>query len=255
MNLIRLAIDRPIAVISAVLMVVLFGVLALTRIPIQLAPDVQRPVISVRTSWAGAAPAEVEREIVNRQEDVLKGLEGVVEVRSGAETGRGRVTLEFEIGTNMDRAMLLVSNRLSEVSGYPDEVDEPRLDTSGTDDNPIAWFTLTRLSGNERPIYEYGDFAEDVIQDRLERVPGVSSTNVFGESAREIQVTVDPQLLAHYRLTVSDVIDKIREGNASVSAGDVEEGKRRYVVRTEGELDTLDAVRHVVLRTEEDSAT
>ncbi len=254
MNLIRLAIDRPTAVLSAVIMVVMFGWVALQAIPIQLAPDVNRPVITVETIWPGAAPAEVEREIVNRQEEVLKGLEGLETITASAETGRSRVTLEFATATNMDRALLLVANRLDRVSDYPEEVDEPTLDTSGSQDNPIAWFNIVRAAGNERPIHTYGDFVDDVIVDRLERVNGVARINVFGGSERQIEVVVEPELLARYQLTVVDVVETLRAANASVSAGDVEEGKRRYVVRTEGELDTLQAVGDVVLRSESGDA-
>ncbi len=252
MNLIKLAIERPIAVIAAVLMVVMFGLVALQTIPIQLAPDVNRPVITVTTAWSGAAPAEVEREITNRQEEELKGLESLETITSRSEQGRARITLEFAIGTNMDRALLLVSNRLDRVNGYPDEADEPTLDTAGSEDNPVAWFIITRLEGIEKPIYEYGDFAEDVIRERIERVPGVSRVNVFGGTEREIQITVKPEVLARYRLTVSEVVDALRRANASFSAGDVDEGKRRYVVRTEGELNTLQGVRDVVVRSDED---
>jgi HAE1 family hydrophobic/amphiphilic exporter-1 len=94
MNLIRASIERPIAVVSAVLMVVMFGALALRTIPVQLAPDVRKPIITVTTDWFGAAPAEIEREIVNRQEDALKGLEGLEEMISSAQNGRGEITLE-----------------------------------------------------------------------------------------------------------------------------------------------------------------
>ena len=251
MNLIKLAIERPIAVIAAVLMVVMFGLVALQTIPIQLAPDVNRPVITITTVWPGAAPAEVEREIVNEQEDSLKGLEGLTEITSNAQTGRARITLEFAVGTDMDRALLLTANRLDRVNGYPDEADEPTLDTAGSEDSAIAWFVVRRNAGNERPIHEFGDFIENVVQDRIERVPGVSRVNVFGGSEREIRITVEPQLLARYGLTVSEVVRALRDANASVSAGDVEEGKRRYVVRTEGELNTLEAIRAVVLRSDE----
>jgi HAE1 family hydrophobic/amphiphilic exporter-1 len=177
MDLIRIAIDRPIAVISAVLMAVLFGALALSRIPIQLIPDVAKPVIEVETIWAGAAPAEIEREIVNRQEEQLRGLEGLDTMVSRSETGRARVNLEFAIGTNMDRALLLVSNRLDRVSGYPDEASAPTLDTSGSDDNPITWITLRRDPGNTREMSHYGDFANDVVKERIERVEGVALVN------------------------------------------------------------------------------
>ena len=98
-----------IAVISAVLMTVLFGMVALQTIPIQLAPDVNRPIITVTTYWPGAAPAEVEREIVNRQEEQFSGLEGLENITGRAEPGRSQISLEFSVGTNMDKALLLVA--------------------------------------------------------------------------------------------------------------------------------------------------
>jgi HAE1 family hydrophobic/amphiphilic exporter-1 len=248
MDPIRLAIDRPIAVIAAVLMAVMFGALALSRIPIQLTPDVRKPVIEIETSWAGAAPAEVEREIVTPQEEELKGLNGLETMISSSETGRGRITLEFAIGTDMDRALLLVSNRLDRVPDYPDEVNEPTLDTSGSNDNAIAWMIVKRAEGNTRPIQEYGDFAEDVVQESLERVEGVARVNVFGGVARELQVVIDPEELARFRLTIPEVMQRLRAESISLSAGDVDEGKRRYVVRAEGELNTVEAVQDVVLR-------
>ncbi len=255
MNLTGLSINRPIAVIAAVLMVVMFGAVALQSIPIQLAPDVNKPIITITTNWPGAAPAESEREITNRQEEVLAGIEGLANITSRSEQGRSSITLEFNVGTDMNRALLLVSNRLDRVSDYPLEASEPTLETAGSDDSPIAWFIVTRVQGNERPMHEFGDFVEDVIKDRIERVPGVGSVVFYGGSEREIQVTVKPQLLARYHLTVTEVVGALRRGSASVSAGDVKEGKRRYVVRTEGELNSVEAIEAVVLRSIEDAVT
>jgi len=255
MNIIKLAIERPVAVISLVLMVTLMGIVALNAIPIQLTPDVRNPVIQVETTWPGAAPAEIEREIVNRQEDELNGIEGLTQIDSTSQDGRGQVTLEFSIGTDMSRALLLVANRLDRVNGYPSEVDQPVLKTSGSDDNPITWMVLRRTKGNTTPINTYFDFAEDVIKDRLERVAGVSAVNVFGGSERELQVIVDPQKMARYRMTITEIIEALRRANASVSAGDLDEGKRRYVVRMEGDIDTPERVREVVLRSDRDQQT
>ncbi len=252
MNIIRASIERPTAVIAIVLMVVMFGVVALQTIPIQLTPDVNRPVITVATPWVGAAPAEIEREIVIRQEDVLRGIGGLTEIISTSEQSNSKITMEFAVGTAMDRAMLEVANRLDRVTGYPDEADEPTIKLAGAEDSPIAWFIVTRAPGNTRPVHEFGDFVKDIIQDRIERVKGVGKVNVYGASEREIEVVVEPELLARYRLTVSNVIDVLRRNNAAMSAGDVEEGKRRYVVRTEGELNTLDSIRNVVLRSVRD---
>ena len=169
MNLIKLAIERPTAIIAAVLMIIIFGLVALNTIPIQLTPDVRKPVISVRTSWVGAAPIEIEREIINRQEEALRGLEGLDKISSRSRDGRGSISLEFSVGQNMDKALLLVANSLDRVTGYPEEASQPKLDTAGSEDNPIAWFILTRTDNNEREIHTYGDFVEDINQERLER--------------------------------------------------------------------------------------
>ena len=248
MNIIRNSIDRPIAVIAAVLLTVLFGLVALEAIPIQLAPDVNRPVITITTNWYGAAPTEVEREIINPQETELAGLEGLQSITSRAETGRARITLEFKIGTSMDRSLLLVANRLDRVGDYPDEADQPTIDTAGSEDNAIAWFILTRQDGVENPIHEFGNFVNDVVKERLERVPGISRVNVFGTSKKEIHIEVVPNLLARYQLTIGQVAQALQAANISISAGDINEGKRRYVVRTEGELNTLDSIREVMIR-------
>ncbi len=253
MNIIRAAIERPIAVVSAVLMIILFGLVALTTIPIQLAPDVNRPVITVTTNWFGAAPAETERELVNQQEEQFSGLEGLESITSRAQQGQSQVTLEFKIGTNMDRALLLVANRLDRVPDYPDEAEQPTLDTAGSEDNSIAWMTLYRLEGNQRPIHEYGDFIDNVVRERLERVPGIGRINVYGGSEREIQIIVDPSLLARFQLTVTDLIAALRNANVSVGAGSIDEGKRRYVVRTEGELDNLDVIYDVLIRSSDNA--
>ena len=255
MNLIRIAIERPSAVVAVVLMVVMFGMAALQTIPIQLAPDVNRPVISLTTLWPGAAPAEIEREITIRQEEVLKGIGGLTEITSRSEQGRSRITLEFDVSTRMDRALLLVSNRLDRVTGYPEEADEPSINAAGAEDSSIAWFIVTRLPGNERPIHEFGDFIENVVKDRIERVPGVGGVSIYGGSEREIEVVAEPALLARYGLTVAQVLATLRQANAAISAGDVDEGKRRYIVRTEAELNSLESIRRVVLRSIRDEAT
>ena len=250
MNLIKLSIERPIAVVAMVLMILLFGYVAMLRIPIQMAPDVRQPVIIVKTSWPGAAPQEVEREIISRQEDELKGLEGVKKMESRARRNRGEVTLEFGPGVNFDRALLLVANRLDRVSDYPEEADEPVLSTSGTDDNAIAWFVITKEEGNTRPMTSYGDFLIDVVQERIERIEGVAGVNIYGETEREMSISITPGALARYGMTVSDVLRRLRAANASITGGDIEEGKRRYVVRTEGDLNTTNLVEEVVLRSD-----
>ena len=254
-RLISVSIIRPIAVIAAVLMIVMFGGVALQSIPIQLTPDVNQPVITITTQWPGAAPAEVEREIVNRQEKQLKGIEGIESIVSKSETGRARVTLEFGVGQDMTKALLLVSNRLDRVGNYPTEVDEPTLNTAGSEDNAIAWLILRKLADNNSEIHGYYDLAKDFIKDRLERVNGISEVRVYGGAEREMQVITNPESLAQYKLTIPDVVKALQNANASVSAGAIDEGKRRYVVRTEGDFNSVEAVNEVVLRSVLDPAS
>ncbi len=252
-GLISLAINRPVAVVAAVLMILLFGLLALNTIPIQLTPNVNRPIITVETSWSGASPSEVEREIVLPQEEVLAGIEGMTQMLARAKSGEGEITLEFQVGTDMDKAFLLVSNRLDRVSGYPNEVDEPVLDTASSEDTPIAWFNIIATPNNPRPMYEFANYIDDVIAERLKRVPGVADAVRWGGAEREVRVEVVPETLARYGLTVPDVVAALQAADSTATAGYVDEGKRRYTVRAEGEFATLDDIRGVVVRSTEDS--
>ena len=129
---------------------------------------------------------------MNVQEQELAGLENLNNITGNAQQGRSRITLEFDVGTNMDKAMLLVSNRLDRVSTYPNEADSPQLSTSGSEDNAIAWFRVVRDPETFVLFHEYGQFVEEFIKERIERVPGVGEVNVFGGSDPEIQIIVRP---------------------------------------------------------------
>ena len=255
MNIIQISIQRPIAVVAMVLMIVLFGWVSLQKVPIQMAPDVRQPVVIIKTNWRGAAPSEIEREIITKQEEELKGLEGLKRIVSEAKHNQGVVTLEFSPGLDFNRTLLLTANRLDRVTGYPEEADEPIISTSGTDDNAIAWFSLVRDKDNQRPMDTYGDFLRDTIENRYERINGVGGVNLYGDSERELQVIVDPAKLAAYRLTIPELIQRLKAENAAVTGGDVNEGKRRYIVRTDGELNTPDDVKNVLLRSERSQRT
>ncbi len=253
MKLIKASLERPIAIVSVIFMTIILGIVAFERIPIQIAPDVNKPVISITTYWFGASPYEMEREIVNRQEESLKGIEGVTKITATTREGRSVVTLEFDVTADMGKSLLLVSNKLNQIEGYPDDAGEPTIDTAGLDDNAIAWFIVTKTEGNIKNIAAYGDVVEDIIQDRIERVSGVARTNAYGSSETELRITIDPVKMAYFGLTVPYVVETIKNANSSISAGDVEEGKRKYIVRAEGEINSEKQVKDIVLISEQDS--
>jgi hydrophobic/amphiphilic exporter-1 (mainly G- bacteria), HAE1 family len=251
----RISIERPTAVIAGLLMIVIFGIVALKTIPIQMTPDVRRPVIQIRTYWSGAAPAEVEREITNIIEKELTGIPGLFEISSRSQQGRSFVTMSFNVDQDMDKAFQVVSNRLISISDLPSDVRGPSMRTSGSEDRPIARIALRHLPGNTRNLETYGDIVNEQILDRLERVSGVSRVYIWGGSERELRIVIEPEIMALYGLGISQVMTALRGANASISAGSVDEGKRRYIVRTEAETTTIKRAMAVVLRTTVDAET
>ena len=247
MSLVQYAIRYPITTTVGVLLVVLFGVVSLLRLPVQLTPDVTKQEITVDTRWEGASPHEVEREVVEEQEEQLKGVEGLEKMFSSSSYGSAKIILRFPAGTNVDSSLLRVSNRLNQVRQYPNEVDEPVISSADTAGSAIGWFIFQASEDNPVDIDTMRDFAEDVIKSRFERVPGVAASNVYGGREREVQVMVDPAKLAARSLTIMDLAQALDEENRDFSAGDFDEGKRTYVVRTVGEYKSPKQIENVIV--------
>ncbi|HGY92084.1 MAG TPA: efflux RND transporter permease subunit [Planctomycetes bacterium] len=142
MALVEAFVRNPVKVSVGVLLLALFGSIALFRLPMQLTPEVETPTITIETRWPGASPGEVEREIVQEQEEQLKSVEGLTKLSSESMDSRGRITLEFTVATNMESALLKVNARLQQVREYPEDADEPVITTSNSSNSPIAWFIL-----------------------------------------------------------------------------------------------------------------
>jgi len=153
MNLIKTFVHSPVKVTVGVILLVMFGVLALFSMPMQLTPEVQVPTLTIETTWPGASPQEVEREIIQEQEEHLKSVEGVRKISSESMDSLGRVTLEFPVGIDMREALLKVNTKLAQVPSYPEDANEPVINTSNAADRPIAWFIL----GERVPPKEEGD--------------------------------------------------------------------------------------------------
>src|SRR5919106_3055362 len=124
MPLVEVFVRNPVKVAVGVLLVALFGIVALQRMPMQLTPEVQTPTITIETRWPGASPQEVEQEIVLEQEEQLKSVEGITKLTSESMDSMGRITMEFLVGTNMDEALLKVPSRLRQVREYPEDADQ-----------------------------------------------------------------------------------------------------------------------------------
>jgi len=251
-DIVRLAISKPVGVTVGVLLVVMFGLIGLGAIPIQLAPNVDRPVITVRTTWAGRSPQEVVDQITKEQEEQLKNVENLKSMRSTSREGVGEITLEFYIETNIDRALQDVSDSLRQVPEYPEDVEEPVITaTEASNENAIAWIIIDLPPGEREMFPEFDisvlfDALDKEVKPFLERVDGVAEVNVIGGREREVRVLIDPNRLAQRGLTYNDVAGALRAENQNISAGTIAEGKRDYRVRVLGQFtdtkDILDAI-------------
>ncbi|CCK79260.1 efflux RND transporter permease subunit [Desulfobacula toluolica] len=247
MNIISFFINKPVTVAVGVIMTVMFGLIGLQRLPVQLTPDVETPLITVNTTWYGATPYEIEKEIIEKQEKVLKGLQGLTKMESSSYNGLGEITLSFKIGTDLDDALLRVSNKMAEVGNYPENVNEPIIESSGADSSPIIWMTLKTTHENKNHINQFKTFFEDNVRQHLERINGVGSLLVFGGTDTTLDVIIDAQKMARYNVSINQIITSIRYANQNISAGILGMSKKNYRIRTINQFQTPEDALDVVI--------
>lgn len=247
--MIRFSLQKPVILAVGIIIVCLFGLAALFRVPIQLIPDLDPRVITVQTFWPGASPQDVEKEILIEQEEFLRNVTGLDRMISTAEFGQATIELEFPFGMDINEALIRTSNALSQVPDYPENVDEPRISSDSFSQNSFAFYSIVPLPGNPAglDIREETDWIEDNIKTRIERVPGISSVEVSGGTRRQLNVYLDPARLAAHELNVMDVRNAIRSRNRDVSGGDMDFGKRRYLVRTLGRFRSVSELDELII--------
>jgi len=245
MDLIKFSIKNPVTIIVSVLIVVLFGFISLDKLPYQLTPSVSKPEIKITTVWPGATPLEIEREIIEDQEDALKSLNNLIDYESSSQDNMGSITLTFSLGTDIRAALQDVSNKLNEVSDYPSEAEEPIIETASA--SPIIWMMLQTQETNKRHIDEYKTFFDDEIVPAIKRVSGVSGTMTAGGRKQEMQINLDLNKLASYNLTISQVTGILQNENVNVSAGVQNMGRRSYRIRTVHKFATAQDIKDIIL--------
>lgn len=261
MGLIEACVRNPIKVSVGTLLLVLFGVVSLLRLPIQLIPQVETPTITVETRWPGASPQEVEREITQEQEEQLKSVEGVARMSSESSDSNSRITLEFEVGTNMEKALLKVNSRLQQVREYPIEADQPVLSTSSASDRPIAYFVLSPARPDPqamaKAMEDYPDLKKDLEYIAQAGQPGLMIYRL------KLLIKTHPEI-AHLLPDYPDISTLLRftedyiearlervQGVSNVNVNGGQEDELRVVVdpeRLAARGLTLDAVRNVLER-------
>src|SRR5688572_14501641 len=232
MHLIESFVRNPVKVTVGIILVTLFGIIAIRSMPVQLTPEVQIPTLTVETMWPGASPQEVEREIILEQEEQLQSVEGVRKMTSESMDSLGRITLEFAIGTDMREALMMVNTRLQQVREYPENADEPVIATSNSSDRPIAWFILSQnppsLEQFEEFARKHPQFAEELRSVREAHNPGLMlyRLRTFAEKHPEARPLLPaPKDVTEERRFAEDFIEARFERVDGVSNSNVLGGK------------------------------
>lgn len=247
--MIEAAVKRGIIVAVIVLISCILGLVAAFKIPVQMIPDLEVRTITVQTGWSGATPQDVEKEILIEQERYLRSLPNLKRMLSYAEMGEATIELEFPFGVDVNDALIRVNNALSQVPAYPENVDQPRLFSSSFSSNAFMYFSLRPIAGNPMALDVdlLRDFADDFIRPRMESVAGVSEVRVGGGAQRQIQIKVNAARLAQRGISLTQVRSAIRARNSDASAGDIESGKSRYLMRVVGRFEQLDELENLII--------
>jgi len=234
MNLPDIAVRKPVIVALVAALVCLLGVASLLKMPVQLFPDIEAPVISVQTSWRAAAPTEVEAEILEPQERALQGLSGLEAMNAFANAGNAFLNLRFAVGTDMQRALIEVISRMNQLPPLPRDATAPTIslgdDGGGGPNETLSWFFVQLLPGTPGPVEAHGKRIEELVRPRLESVPGVAAVRVNAGADDELQVIFDPYRAADLGVELPQLARLVGSA-ADVSGGFVDIGRRQYTLR------------------------
>ncbi|MBL8558508.1 MAG: efflux RND transporter permease subunit [Hyphomonadaceae bacterium] len=236
MNISDLSVRRPVLAVVFSLLVIVFGAIAFTSLPLRELPDVDRPVVGVDVSYRGASAQVVETTVVRIIEDQLSGIEGIDSINASSRDGRGSINIEFELSRDLEDAANDVRNAIDRARGQlPTDIDPPVVTKQDADADPIIWINL---QSTNLDLVQLTDYAERNIVDRLSTLPGVASVRVGGSQRKALRIWVDANALAARGLTVNDVEDALRTQNLETPAGYVESAERVYNVRTDRVFNT-----------------
>ncbi len=236
MNLTRISTHNPAGTLVTLLLIAIFGVLAIAKLPIQLLPDIQRPQISVFNNWRSAAPQEMESNIIEPQENVLRQVPGVVEMTSNISQGFGRVSLTFEVGSNMQEAMINVINALNQTPPRPLDANEPFINVGGGRGTPNLASLLIRMAPDnpDTDFAKYQKLIDDIVEPRLRQITGVGSVQLQSRRPKELHIQFDPYRAAALGITLQQLRNTLSRA-ADISGGTANVGRRQYMVRFMGQ--------------------
>ena len=246
MKLAQIAVRRPVTILMVVAIVMVLGWVSLSRLPIDLFPNIEVPIIAIITSYPDAGPYEVETLVSRPMEEALGAVNNVKSVSSISGKGSSIVVAEFGWGIDMNFAALDVREKVDQAKYFiPDEAESPMV----VKFDPMAMPVMQLVLNGERPAHELRYIAEHTIKNRLERLEGVASVSVAGGQDREIRIVLHPGLLATHGVSIDAVSQTIRMSSLNLPAGNIEDNGLEYVLRTAGEFTSVDQIRSIKIPT------
>ena len=245
MTISEICVRRPVFATVLSLLLLIFGLVALERLPLREYPDINRPVVSISTNYRGASANVVENKISQVIEDRIAGIEGILKIESDSEDERSSIRIEFDVSRDIDAAANDVRDRISRVlTQLPPEADPPQIAKSDSYAESVMFLSF---NSDEMTPLELTDYAERYIIDQLSTVPGVSRAAISGARRAAMRIWIDRQALAARALTVGDIEGALRRENVQLPAGRLESEQREFSLRTDVGLDTTADFRNLVI--------
>lgn len=241
-----LSVKRPVFASVINILLLVFGVVCFSLLPLREYPDIDPPVVSIDTSYRGASAEIVETQITQIIEDRISGIEGIKNINSTSRNGRSRISIEFTLNRDIDAAANDVRDRVSRViDSLPEQVEPPEVSKADTDDNPIVWYNLR---SDTMTTLELSDYANRYVVDRLSVVDGVARIQIGGERKYAMRLWLDRNAMAARNITVSDIENRLRAENVELPAGEVESLEREFSVRVARSYLSEDDFKRLVIR-------
>ncbi len=247
MNLSDFSIKRPVASIVMSLIIILFGVVGFNFLGVRLYPAIDPPTISVQTSYAGANPEIMESQITEPLEKAINGIEGVKSISSGSAIGSSNITVEFNVGADLEKAANDVRDKTALAArSLPMDIDAPPV-VSKADANSDPIITLA-VQSSTMNAFELSDYSENVLQEKFQTIPGVSSVALFGQKRPAMRLWLNPDKMIAYGITAQDIFSAVNKENVELPGGKIRGNSTELIVKTYGRLVSEEDFNDLIIR-------
>ncbi|MFC3416734.1 efflux RND transporter permease subunit [Algoriphagus hitonicola] len=250
-SLSSLSINRPVLAIVMSLVIVLFGAIGISLLGVREFPSVDPPVINVRTNYVGANADVIEAQITEPLEEAINGIQGIKSLTSTSNDGASSITVEFDVGANLETAANDVRDKVSGAqNNLPPDADPPEVSKADADSQPIVFLNV---KSDERSLLDLSDLANNIFKERLQTIPGVSRVQIWGEKEYAIRLRMDPLKMASYGVTPLDVLSRVQSENVELPSGRIEGATIELSVRTKSRLSSPQEFNDLIIKEDQNN--